>query len=85
MSNAGVTANADGKKIVRAGTILGGGILADDTVLAVKATTTTGVSNAEGVLLNDTDVTSVRLQVLLFFMGSLIKIKSRLLLPLRKL
>lgn len=58
MSNAGVTANADGKKIVRAGTILGGGILADDTVLAVKATTTTGVSNAEGVLLNDTDVTS---------------------------
>ncbi|WP_438497158.1 hypothetical protein [Paenibacillus sp. IHBB 3054] len=57
VSDAGVTANADGKKIVPAGRILGGGVLADDTVLAVKATTTTGVSNAEGVLLNDTDVT----------------------------
>lgn len=57
VSDAGVTANAEGKKIVPAGTILGGGVLSDDTIAAVKATTTTGVSNAEGVLLSDTDVT----------------------------
>lgn len=59
VSDAGVTANTDGKKIVPAGTILGGGVLADDTVAAVKATTdgTSGVSNAEGVLFNDVDVT----------------------------
>jgi hypothetical protein len=57
VSNAGVTANAEGKKIVPAGTILGGGVITDHTKLAVKATTTTGVSNAEGVLLHDTDVT----------------------------
>lgn len=56
VSDAGVSA-VDGKKIVKAGTILGGGILADDSVLAVKATTTTGTSNADGVLLNDVDVT----------------------------
>ncbi len=57
VSDAGVTANAEGKKIVPAGTILGGGVLEDDTIDAVKATTTTGVSNAEGLLFNDTDVT----------------------------
>lgn len=57
VSDQGVVANGEGKKIVKAGTILGGGVLADDTVKAVKATTTTGTSNAEGVLLNDTDVT----------------------------
>lgn len=57
VSDAGISANADGKKIVPAGTILGGGVLADDSIPAVKATTTSGTSNAEGVLLNDTDVT----------------------------
>lgn len=57
VSDAGVTANADGRKIVPAGSILGGGVLADETIDAVKATTTTDVSNAEGVLFNDTDVT----------------------------
>lgn len=49
----GVTANTDGKKIVPAGTIVGGGFLEDDTVYAVKSN---GVG-AEGVLLNDVDVT----------------------------
>ncbi|WP_342505630.1 hypothetical protein [Sporosarcina sp. FSL K6-2383] len=57
VDDTGVVANADGKKIVPAGTILGGGVLADDTNLAVKATTTADVSDAEGVLFNDTDVT----------------------------
>lgn len=48
----------DGKKIVPAGTILGGGFLADDTVEATRAETTEeGVSNAEGILFNDVDVT----------------------------
>ncbi|ASS76824.1 hypothetical protein CIG75_19010 [Tumebacillus algifaecis] len=63
IDDAGVTADASGKKIVPAGTILGGGVLADPSKLAKKATTTTGVdpapdtTNAEGVLLNDVDVT----------------------------
>lgn len=57
VSDAGITTNADGKKIVPAGTILGGGVLTDDTKDAVKATTADDVSNAEGVLFNDTDVT----------------------------
>ncbi len=48
----------NGKKVVPAGTILGGGVLEDDTVLAVKATTEEeGGSNAEGVLFEDVDVT----------------------------
>lgn len=57
VSDTGVTANGEGRKIVPAGTILGGGFLADEAVQAVKATTTTGVSNAEGVLFYDVDVT----------------------------
>lgn len=57
VDNTGVQANADGKKIVPAGTILGGGVLADPTKLAKKATTTTGSTDAEGVLFDDTDVT----------------------------
>ncbi|MBG9785621.1 hypothetical protein [Shouchella lehensis] len=57
VSDAGVSAQ-NGKKIVPAGTILGGGVLEDDTVLAVKATTEEeGGSNAEGVLFEDVDVT----------------------------
>lgn len=57
VSDVGVTANSEGKKIVPAGTILGGGVLEDDTIEAVKATTDEGMSNAEGILFNDTDVT----------------------------
>lgn len=57
VDDTGITANADGKKIVLAGTILGGGVLADESKLAVKATTADDVSDAEGVLFNDTDVT----------------------------
>lgn len=52
VSDAGVTA-VDGKKIVPAGTILGGGFLASESVLAVK----TNDEGAEGVLFNDVDVT----------------------------
>lgn len=53
VSDAGIVANSDGKKIVPAGTILGGGFIASDTVDAVKANDGT----AEGVLFNDVDVT----------------------------
>lgn len=52
VSDAGVT-SVNGKKIVPAGTILGGGFLADESVLAVES----NAAGAEGVLFNDTDVT----------------------------
>lgn len=53
VSDAGIKANADGKKVVPAGTLLGGGVLSDSTKHAVKANDAT----SEGVLFNDTDVT----------------------------
>jgi len=53
VSDEGVTANADGKKIVPAGTIVGGGFLTDDAVYAKK----TNGAGAEGVLFYDVDVT----------------------------
>lgn len=57
VDDTGITANSEGKKIVPAGTIIGNGMLADPSKKAKKAVTTTGVSNAEGVLFNDVDVT----------------------------
>ncbi|OMD04730.1 hypothetical protein MKX34_11740 [Paenibacillus sp. FSL R5-0636] len=57
VDDTGVTANAEGRKIVPGGTIIGNGILVDLTKKAKKAVTTTGVSNAEGVLFQDVDVT----------------------------
>lgn len=57
VDDTGIVANAEGKKIVPAGTIIGNGILTDQTKKAKKAVTTTGVSNAEGVLFTDVDVT----------------------------
>ncbi|WP_042472826.1 hypothetical protein [Bacillus ndiopicus] len=53
VSDVGVTANSEGKKIVPAGTILGGGFLLNESIKAVK----TNDASAEGVLFNDTDVT----------------------------
>lgn len=64
VDDAGIAANSDGKKIVSAGTIVGGGVLADNTKkVSAKntqggATGTAGAGvDAEGVLLNDVDVT----------------------------
>lgn len=54
VSDEGVVANAEGKKIVPAGTIIGGGFLADETKKAVKSTE---AIEAEGVLFYDVDVT----------------------------
>lgn len=53
VDDTGVTANAEGKKIVPAGTIMGGGVLASETV---KATAVNG-TGSEGVLFYDVDVT----------------------------
>jgi hypothetical protein len=57
VDDTGIVANADGKKIVPAGTILGGGFL-NSTNVAKKATTTgdPAASDAQGVLLTDVDV-----------------------------
>ncbi|MEC0310174.1 hypothetical protein P4H67_25805 [Paenibacillus lautus] len=52
VDDTGVTANADGKKIVPAGTVMGGGVLTDASKLATKANDST----AEGVLFYDVDV-----------------------------
>lgn len=57
VSNTGITAGDDGKKIVKAGTPLTGSLEARGTAFA-KASTTEGVSNAVGVLLHDVDVTA---------------------------
>lgn len=53
VDDTGIVANADGKKIVPAGTIVGGGVLADPT----KKVSEKNTADAEGVLLNDVDVT----------------------------
>ena len=53
----GVDADADGRKILRAGTPVAGDITKRGTAF-VKATTTEGVSNATAVLLHDVDVTA---------------------------
>jgi len=63
VSNAGVVADGDGRKIVKAGTILGGGTLANpaNSVTVKNSAGTTGQAgaavDAEGVLLTDVDVT----------------------------
>lgn len=57
VSNSGITAGTDGKKIVKAGTPMAGSLEARGTAFT-KAATTGGVSNAVGVLLHDVDVTA---------------------------
>lgn len=56
-SNSGVEADADGKKILKAGTPMAGNLEARGTAFT-KAVTTEGVSNAVGILLHDVDVTA---------------------------
>lgn len=64
VDDTGIVANTDGKKIVSAGTIVGGGALADNTKKVSAKNTQGGTTgtigaaiDAEGVLLNDVDVT----------------------------
>ena len=56
VANTGISADDDGKKIVKAGTPISGNLEARGTAF-VKASTTSGVSNATGILLHDVDVT----------------------------
>ena len=56
VSDSGVTAGSDGKKIVKAGTPLTGSLTARTTAFTAAATNS-GASNAVGVLLHDVDVT----------------------------
>lgn len=53
VDDTGITADAEGKKVVPAGTVIGGGFIADNTKLAVEKND----ADAEAVLLNDVDVT----------------------------
>lgn len=64
VDDTGIIANSDGKKIVLAGTIVGGGVLADSTKKVSKKNTQGGAAgsagagvDAEGILLEDVDVT----------------------------
>lgn len=57
VDDTGIVANADGKKIVPAGTIVGGGVLADPTQKVSEKNDALTGAEAEGVLLNDVDVT----------------------------
>lgn len=56
VGNTGITADANGKKIIKAGTPLTGDLSARNTAFSV-ATTTSNVSNAVGVAIHDVDVT----------------------------
>lgn len=57
LANTGVTAGADGRKIIKAGTPISGSLEARDTAFVV-ASTTNGTSNATGITIHDVDVTS---------------------------
>ena len=53
VSDVDVVPNADGKKIVAAGTLMGGGVITDPAILAIPV----NGAGTEGVLFNDVDVT----------------------------
>ena len=57
LANTGIDADADGKKIIKAGTPITGSLEARGTAFVV-ASTTEGVSNAIGLALHDVDVTA---------------------------
>ncbi len=64
VANTGVTANAEGKKIVKAGTPVSGSLLERDTPFTVDSSG----SNPVGVILHDVDVTegAANSQVVIF-------------------
>ena len=57
VTNTGLVADSDGKKILKAGTPITGDLTARNTPFA-KETTTETVSNAVAILLEDADVTN---------------------------
>lgn len=60
VKDTGVTANAEGKKIIKAGTPIGGDINIYENRQAAAAVTNTAENGAktQGVIMHDTDVTS---------------------------
>lgn len=56
VGNTGVTADTNGRKILKAGTPITGDLRARNTAFK-KATDAEGASNAKGILLHDVDVT----------------------------
>lgn len=77
VANTGISADANGRKIAKAGTPLTGSLEARDTAFA-KASTTSGTSNAVGILLHDVDVTdgTKNAQVVIFGFIDLNKLES---------
>lgn len=77
VANTGISADSDGKKIAKAGTPLTGNLTARGTAFT-KASTTSGVSNAVGILLHDVDVTdgTKNAQVVVFGFIDLNKLES---------
>lgn len=77
VANTGISADSDGRKIAKAGMPLTGDLTARGTAFA-KATTTSGVSNAVGILLHDVDVTdgTKNAQVVVFGFIDLNKLES---------
>ena len=77
VANTGISADANGRKIAKAGTPLAGDLTARGTAFT-KATTTGGVSNAVGILLHDVDVTdgTKNAQVVIFGTFDLNKFES---------
>lgn len=57
VTNTGITADSEGKKILKAGTPVSGDITKRGTAF-VKATTAEGSSNATAIVLHDVDVTA---------------------------
>ena len=77
VANTGISADANGRKIAKAGTPLTGSLEARDTAFA-KASTNSGTSNAVGILLHDVDVTdgTKNAQVVFFGFIDLNKLES---------
>ena len=73
VGNTGVSANADGRKIIKAGTPVGGTVSAlkvRNTVLTVTNSSSTG-ANAQGVLRHDVDVTDGNANATLIVRGEI--------------
>ena len=90
IGNSGVAADSNGKKIIKAGTPVGGStnrLLNSQAVLTVTNASGTG-ANAQGVLVHDLDVTSGTQTGTVAFMGVIdlaktdVTIDSRVSLPL---
>lgn len=69
-TNTGITADSDGKKIIKAGTPIYGSFESRNTPFVLE-TTTTNVSNATAIALHDIDVTGGQANGTAVAMGSI--------------